>query len=98
MGLLQIDRRHGPTQSGLSENVPAATTAPPPTGYNIQATHHSVHLFRSRTGFTLAFIGPTGLLAFAGLKRRSFLAGGSLFALLLLMTTAAITGCSSSTT
>src|SRR5271170_3995018 len=25
--------------------APAATTAPPPTGYNIQATHHSVHLF-----------------------------------------------------
>ena len=77
--------------------APAATTAPPPTGYNIQATHHSVHLFRSRAGFTLAFIGPAGLLAFAGLKRRSILAGGSLFALLLVVTTAAITGCSSST-
>jgi uncharacterized protein (TIGR03118 family) len=78
--------------------APAATTAPPPpTGYNIQATHHSVHLFRSRAGFTLAFIGPAGLLAFAGLKRRSILAGGSLFALLLAVTMAAITGCSSST-
>src|ERR1700722_17748905 len=77
--------------------APAATTAPPPTGYNIQATHHSVHLFRSRAGFTLAFLGPAGLLAFAGLKRRSILAGGSLFALLLVVTTAAITGCSSST-
>jgi uncharacterized protein (TIGR03118 family) len=81
--------------------APVVTTAPPPpppTGYNIQATHHSVHLFPSRTGFTLAFIGPAGLLAFAGLKRRSILAGGSLFALLLLVTTAAIAGCSSSTT
>jgi uncharacterized protein (TIGR03118 family) len=77
--------------------APAATTAPPPTGYNIQATHHSVHLFPSRAGLTLAFIGPAGLLTFAGLKRRSILAGGSLFALLLVVTTAAITGCSSST-
>jgi hypothetical protein len=54
-------------------------------------------LFQSPVGFTLAFIGPFGLLAFAGLKRRSTLAGGSLFALLLVVSTAAITGCSSST-
>jgi hypothetical protein len=53
-------------------------------------------LFQSRTGLTLAFIGPVGLLAFAGLKRRSILAGGSLFALLLVAATA-ITGCSAST-
>ena len=48
-----------------------------------------------RPALTLAFIGPVGLLAFAGLKRRSILAGGSLFALLLVVATA-ITGCSSS--
>jgi hypothetical protein len=54
-------------------------------------------LFQSRTSLTLAFIGPVGLLAFAGLKRRSILAGGSLFALLLVAATA-ITGCSASTT
>jgi hypothetical protein len=36
------------------------------------------------------------LLAFTGLKRRSILAGGSLFALLLVAATA-ITGCSAST-
>jgi uncharacterized protein (TIGR03118 family) len=78
--------------------APAATAAPPTTGggYN-RSSNHSVHWFQSRGGLTLAFIGPAGLLAFAGLKRRSILAGGSLFVLLLVVTTAAITGCSSST-
>ncbi|MBB5319524.1 TIGR03118 family protein [Tunturibacter empetritectus] len=77
--------------------APAATAAPPTTGggYN-RSSNHSVHWFQSRGGLTLAFIGPAGLLAFAGLKRRSILAGGSLFVLLLVVATAAITGCSSS--
>jgi uncharacterized protein (TIGR03118 family) len=78
--------------------APAASVAVPPTtggGYN-RAANHPVHLFQSRTGLTLAFIGPVGLLAFAGLKRRLILAGGSLFALLLMATTA-IMGCSAST-
>ena len=72
--------------------------APPTTGggYNRSAANHPVHLFQSRTGLTLAFIGPVGLLAFTGLRRRSILAGGSLLALLLVATTA-ITGCSAST-
>ena len=80
---------------------PAPVGAPPPTGgggysgYN--KASHSAHLFRSRTGLTLAFIGPVGLFAFASLKRRSILAGGSLLALLLLVVATAITGCSSST-
>jgi uncharacterized protein (TIGR03118 family) len=77
--------------------APAATGAPPPTGggYN-RSSNHSVNLFQSRAGITLAFIGPAGLLAFASVKRKSILAGGSLFALLLVATTAAIAGCSSS--
>jgi uncharacterized protein (TIGR03118 family) len=76
----------------------APVAAPPTTGggYNRSAANHPVHLFHSRTDLTLAFIGPVGLLTFAGLKRRSILAGGSLFALLLVMATA-VTGCSSST-
>jgi hypothetical protein len=78
--------------------VAIASVAPPPTGggYN-RSANHPVHLFQSGTGLTLAFIGPVGWLAFAGLKRRSILAGGSLFALLLVAATA-ITGCSASTT
>jgi hypothetical protein len=88
------------TLSG-SNTTPVAVTiapaAPPPTGGGYNRVGHSVPLFQSRTGLTLAFIGPVGLLAFAGLKRRSILAGGSLF-LLLLMATTAITGCSASTT
>src|ERR1700722_13681353 len=69
-----------------------AAVAPPTSGggYNRSAANHP-HPFRSRTGLTLAFIGPVGLLAFTGLKRRSILAGGSLFALLLVAGTA-ITG------
>ncbi len=76
----------------------APVAAPPTTGggYNRSAANHPVHLFQSRTGLTLAFIGPVGLLAFVGLKRRSILAGGSLLALVLVVATA-ITGCSSST-
>ena len=77
--------------------APVPIAAPPPTGGGYNRVGHSVPLFQSRTGLTLAFIGPVGLLAFAGLKRRSILAGGSLF-LLLLMATTAITGCSASTT
>jgi hypothetical protein len=78
--------------------APAAATATPPTtgtGYD-RSSNHSVNLFQSRAGITVAFIGPVGLLAFASLKRKSILARGSLFALLLVVTTAAITGCSSS--
>jgi uncharacterized protein (TIGR03118 family) len=78
--------------------VAIASVAAPPTsggGYNRSAANHP-HPFQSRTGLTLAFIGPVGLLAFTGLKRRSILAGGSLFALLLVAATA-ITGCSAST-
>jgi uncharacterized protein (TIGR03118 family) len=77
--------------------IAPAASVPPTTGggYN-RSANHPVHLFQSRTGLSLAFIGPVGLLAFAGLKRRSILAGGSLFALLLMATTA-ITGCSAST-
>jgi uncharacterized protein (TIGR03118 family) len=76
-------------------SVAPVAAPPPPGGYN-RSANRSVPLFHSRTGLTLAFIGPVGLLAFAGLKRRSILAGGSLFALLLTVA-AAITGCSSST-
>jgi uncharacterized protein (TIGR03118 family) len=73
----------------------AAVGAPVPPGGGYGA-NHPLHLFQSTVGLTLAFIGPVGLLAFAGLKRRSILAGGSLFALLLVVVTA-ITGCSSYT-
>ncbi len=74
----------------------AAVVAPAPPGGGYGA-NHPLHLFQSRTGLTLAFIGPVGLLAFSGLKRRSILAGGSLFVLLLVVATT-ITGCSSSAT
>src|SRR3984885_5433290 len=75
--------------------APAATEAPPTTGSGYdRSSNHSVNLFQSRAGITLAFIGPVGLLAFASLKRKSILARGSLFALLLVVTTAAIAGCS----
>jgi uncharacterized protein (TIGR03118 family) len=76
--------------------APAATSAPPTGGGYNRSSNHSVNLFQSRAGITLAFIGPAGLLAFASLKRKSILARGSLCALLLVVTTAAITGCSSS--
>jgi uncharacterized protein (TIGR03118 family) len=92
------------TLSGPGATTIAVAIAPvapaagsPPTGGGYNRVGHSVPLFQSRTGLTLAFIGPVGLLAFAGLKRRSILAGGSLFALLLVVATT-ITGCSSSAT
>jgi uncharacterized protein (TIGR03118 family) len=76
----------------------APVAAPPTTGggYSRFAANQPFHLLRSRTSLTLALIGPVGLLAFARLKRRSLLAGGSLF-VLLLVTATAITGCSAST-
>jgi hypothetical protein len=85
-----------PTPVAVTIASAAAVGAPAPPGGGYGA-NHPLHLFQSPVGFTLAFIGPFGLLAFAGLKRRSTLAGGSLFALLLVVSTAAITGCSSST-
>jgi uncharacterized protein (TIGR03118 family) len=89
----------GTTSVAVAIASVAPVAAPPTTGggYNRSAANHPVHLFRSRSGLTLAFVGPVGLLAFAGLKRRSILACGSLFALLLVAATA-ITGCSASTT
>ena len=84
------------TQVAVTIAPVAAVGAPAPPGGGGYGANHPLHLFQSPVGFTLAFIGPVGLLAFAGLKRRSILAGGSLFALLLMVATAAITGCSSS--
>jgi uncharacterized protein (TIGR03118 family) len=84
-----------------SVTVAIASTAPvatPPTtggGYN-RSANHSVHLFQSPASISMAFVGPVGLLVFAGFKRRMHLAGGSLLALLL-MAAAAVSGCSSST-
>src|SRR5271170_6054928 len=86
----------GATQVAVTIAPVAAVVAPAPPGGGYGA-NHPLHLFQSRTGLTLAFIGPVGLLAFAGLKRRSILAGGSLFVLLLVVATT-ITGCSSSAT
>ena len=74
-----------------------APVAPPTTGGYNRSANHSVHLFQSPAGLSLAFAGPVGLLVFAGLKRRMNLAGGSLLALLLMAAATAITGCSSST-
>src|SRR5580704_6608160 len=85
----------GTTQVVVAIAPVAAVGAPTPPGGGYGA-NHPLHLFQSPTGLTLAFIGPVGLLAFAGMKRRSILAGGSLFALLLVVATA-ISGCSSST-
>src|SRR3984885_4248884 len=86
----------GTTQVAVAIAPVAAVGAPTPPGGGYGA-NHPLHLFQSLTGLTLAFIGPVGLLAFASMKRRSILAGGSLFALLLVVATA-ISGCSSSTT
>jgi len=86
----------GTTQVAVAIAPVAAVGVPTPPGGGYGA-NHPLHLFQSPTGLTLAFIGPVGLLAFAGMKRRSILAGGSLFALLLVVATA-ISGCSSSTT
>jgi uncharacterized protein (TIGR03118 family) len=85
----------GTTQVAVTIAPVAAVGAPAPPGGGYGA-NYPLHLFQSTVGITLAFIGPLGLLAFAGLKRRSILAGGSLFALLLVVATA-ISGCSSST-
>ena len=84
----------------VAETAPAAP-APTPTpvyGYERSATGHSIRLFHSPGGLTLAFIGPVGLLTFAGLRRRSFrstVARGSLLALLLAAAATVMTGCSS---
>jgi uncharacterized protein (TIGR03118 family) len=75
--------------------APAATVGTPANPYLV---NDSVHLFHSRAGLTLALIGPIGLFTFVGLKRRSILARGSLFALLLVVAAGAITGCSSQQT
>jgi uncharacterized protein (TIGR03118 family) len=78
--------------------IVAPTPTPAPVGYQRSATGASIHLFHSPAGATLAFIGPIGLLTFAGLKRRSLrsaLVRGSLLALLLAAAATAMTGCSS---
>jgi uncharacterized protein (TIGR03118 family) len=85
----------GTTQVAVTMAPVAAVVAPAPPGGGYGASH-PLHLFQSPAGLTLAFIGPVGLLAFAGMKRRSILASGTLFALLLVAATA-ISGCSSST-
>ena len=79
----------------VAELVPAGP-APTSGGYERSMTRYPAHLFHSPAGLTLSFIGPVGLLTFAGLKRRSVLSRGSLFTVLLLVAVAGIAGCSSS--
>lgn len=86
-----------PMSVAVSIAPAAAVGTPAPTGGGY-GVNHPLHLFQSRGGLTLALIGPIGLFTFVGLKRKSILARGSLFALLLLVATAAITGCSSQQT
>jgi len=88
------------TTVGVAIAEAAPVTAPPPTnggGYIRSMTHYPTHLFHSPAGTALSFIGPVGLLGFAGLKRRSVLARGSLLALLFLVAVAGLTGCGAST-
>jgi uncharacterized protein (TIGR03118 family) len=80
----------------VAESAPAAPGAPP-TGYERSSNHGIAHLFHSRAGISLSFLGPIGLLTLVGLRRRSILVRGSFFALLLLVSFAGIAGCSSST-
>jgi hypothetical protein len=91
-----------PTAVGVSvaelvPATPAPAPAPAPTsGYVRSMAHYPARLFHSPAGVALSFVGPVGLLTFAGLKRRTLLARGSLLALLLLLALAGITGCSAS--
>jgi uncharacterized protein (TIGR03118 family) len=88
------------TTVGVTIAEAAPVTAPPPTtggGYVRSSVHYPVHFFHSPAGVTLSFIGPVGLLGFAGLKRRSVLARGSLLVLLFLVAVAGLTGCGAST-
>jgi uncharacterized protein (TIGR03118 family) len=82
----------------IAEMAPTTPISNPvnPPGYNTSKNHHPAGFFHSPAGITLSFIGPIGLLSFAGLKRRSLLARGSFFALLFFVTLAGIAGCSSS--
>jgi len=83
----------------VAESTPITTPVTPGNPY---FAGRSAHLFGSPAGLTLAVIGPAGLLAFAGLRRRSnvvrrsLLVRGSLLALMLLAGMAGVTGCSSS--
>ena len=79
-----------------AESAPAPLPTPVSGGYVRRAAYYSRHLFHSPTGMTLSFIGPVGLLTFAGLKRRTALGRGSLLTLLLLVVLAGATGCGSS--
>jgi hypothetical protein len=83
----------------IAESASSAPVTPPGGGgggYDRSITHNTARLFHSRAGISLSLIGPLGLLTFAGLRRRSIIVRGSLFALLLLITLAGVTGCSSS--
>jgi uncharacterized protein (TIGR03118 family) len=87
--------------SATTVGVSIAEMAPPPpvtppSGYDRKATHNVASLFHSPAGISLSFIGPIGLLAFAGLRRRSIIARGSFFLLLFVVALAGIAGCSSS--
>lgn len=85
--------------SPISVSVSVSNSAPPPPAPSPYGEQHAmaVHSGHTSTGIALlALIGPLGLLSFAGLRRRSILARGSLLALLLLVAAAGITGCSSS--
>jgi uncharacterized protein (TIGR03118 family) len=84
----------------VAEAAPTSPVIPPPVtppgGYDRSITHSAARLLHGPAGISLSFIGPIGLLTFAGLKRRSFLARGSFFAFLLLVALVGIAGCSSS--
>jgi len=83
----------GTTSVSLGIATAVSTPAPSPSPYIASRSSQALH---SKAGMTLAFVGPFGLLALVGMKRKSLVARGSLVALLLVLSSVAMTGCSSS--
>jgi hypothetical protein len=74
-----------------------ATAAPAPPAPSPYLVHSLLRRVLSHPGITFTFLGPFCLIGFAGLRRKSILARGSLLVLALAALSLGLSGCSSST-
>jgi hypothetical protein len=83
----------GSTSSSVMVSIVAAAAAPPVAGPYMAAK--SSMLLHSHGSMTLAFLGPFGMLALLGIKRKAVVLRGSLLVMVFALLAFTMTGCSS---
>jgi uncharacterized protein (TIGR03118 family) len=86
----------GSANTPVMVSIGTAAAAPPPPVTSPYMANKVSHLLHSRSGMTLAFLGPFGVLALFGVRRKSAMLRGSVLLMVVALFTLSTVGCSSS--